>query len=70
MLLCFTTLVLCQEMSLRLVGGPSASEGRVEVCVNETWGTICDNSWSTNDANIVCGQLGYLSRGNVQINIL
>ena len=63
----FLLLVRCQDTSLRLVGGPSASEGRVEVCINETWGTICDNSWSTNDANIVCGQLGYLSRGSISV---
>lgn len=48
---------------MRLVGGSSASEGRVEVCINETYGTICDNGWTTNDANVICGQLGYLTRG-------
>ena len=48
---------------MRLVDGPSAVEGRVEVCVNETWGTICDNRWSTTDANVVCAQLGHLNRG-------
>lgn len=59
--------MLCQERSVRLVGGTLAAEGRVELCINETWGTICDNSWSTNDANVICGQLGYLTRGKDMI---
>ena len=34
-------------------------EGRVEICINETWGTICDDFWETNDASVACQALGY-----------
>ncbi len=55
--------VVCREGAVQLVDGTRNTEGRVEVCVNETWSTICDNRWSVSDANVVCGQLGFLNRG-------
>ena len=42
-----------------MIGGDSDLEGRVEVCSAGVWGTVCDNSWSSVDASVVCGQLGY-----------
>ncbi len=48
---------------MRLVGGADQYEGRVEICFNEVWGTICDDLWSPPDANVVCRQLGYSANG-------
>ena len=44
---------------MRLVGGSTSSEGRVEVSNGGDWGTVCDNYWGIDKAKVLCRSLGY-----------
>ena len=59
----YTVDISCNNGDVRLVGGINELEGRVEICYNKIWGTVCHNSWSTYDANVVCKELGYQPTG-------
>ena len=48
----------CVEGDIRLAEGTSRLEGRLEICKNNVWGTVCDQGWDKLDARVVCRQLG------------
>ena len=60
----------CEHGQIRLArsSGIIYGLGRVEVCVEGIWGTICsDTQWDNNDASVACRQLGYSQYGIVVI---
>lgn len=59
----------CSNGDIQLVGGTADNEGRVEVCINQVWGTVCysdryySNFWDVFDGTVVCRQLGFQELG-------
>ena len=57
----------CSDGELRLVGGSDnvvqgTREGRVEICINNAWGTICRTLFGNPDAQVACHELGGFHR--------
>ena len=53
----------CINGSLRLEGGDNDTLGIVEICINNAWGAVCIDRFGTNEAEVICGQLGFLASG-------
>lgn len=49
----------CQDGAVRLVNGSQVFNGRVEVCLNGVWGTVCNGQFGGLEAVVICRQLGY-----------
>ena len=51
----------CTHGSVNLVYDSiyTSNQGRVEVCVEHTWVGVCYDGFDSNDARVVCRQLGY-----------
>ena len=61
----------CDHGSIRLgssVDGEGVRRGRVEVCVNRAWGTVCDSLFTQDDADVVCTQLPGFKREGIYIH--
>ena len=57
---------VCADGDVRLTGG-NETRGRLEVCINNAWGTVCSNSFSQNEAAVACGRLGGYMRESEKI---
>ena len=68
-ILCCT--VTCEDGYVRLIDDSTnpimikdtVSRGRVEVCVNQTFQTVCEDNWSNDDASVLCSELGFSRYG-------
>ena len=51
---------VCNETDVQLVGSrQTPGEGEVQICLNGSWGSVCDSNWGYSEARVVCRQLGY-----------
>lgn len=54
------------EWSIRLQGGRTPLDGRIEIFIAEEWGVVVDDQWDLQDAQVVCRQLGFpLAKVNI-----
>ena len=60
--------VSCETGDIRLVSGREEYEGRLEVCINQVWGTVCSQYWDSSDTKVACRQLGYQELGLLLVN--
>ena len=56
---------VCEDGQIRLIGGRTATraDGRVEICFNDRWGTVCDDNFGVQEAAVVCRQQGFPAEG-------
>lgn len=55
----------CNRWDIRLAEGRNPLEGRVEICLNDVWATVCNQYWDNTDARVVCRQIGFSTAGNL-----
>ena len=53
----------CIHGDIRLTGGANVTLGRVEICLYNAWGTVCNTQFGQTDAEVICKQLGYRPNG-------
>ncbi len=62
----------CSNGELRLANGTSVggvATGRLELCIGNAWGTVCDNLFAVEEAKVACAQLGGYDRESKYITV-
>ena len=60
----------CTDGEVRLVNGDNVLEGRLEICINRAWGTVCSDGFSEDDAHVVCKGIGPFNGTHFLIELL
>ena len=61
---------VCTDNEIKLVGGRTQVEGRLELCVSGQWSTVCNQQWSAQNAAVVCRQLQLDPTGTIRSCII
>ena len=58
----------CREGEVRIIDRNTMIQGRVEICFDEVWGTVCNENWGQADATVVCRELEYFEYGEKSLD--
>ena len=42
----------------------------MEICINNAWGTVCETDFGSQEATVICTQLGFSERGKAAIHVM
>ena len=61
---CKISFAACSDGDGNLLNGGIVNEGKLQICVNGTWGSVCaSKDFSNTEARVVCRHLGYTDKG-------
>ena len=61
-----TTVRDCTNGDAQLVNGSNVREGRLEICINEAWGSVCSIGFVDRDAAVACAQMNFQRKGLIE----
>ena len=61
---------MCTDGDVRLAGGSSTNDGRLQICYGSVWGAVCYHNFDDNAATVVCKELGIANVGALKISFV